>query len=472
VRPFLVAGERLTGTQTQAVRDPYTGDVVDEVAVATWDDVDRALEAAVRGFETTRKRSAHERSRALGAASEAIASRADELTNLVVSEGGKPYKNAKVEVARAVSTMRWAAEEANRFTGELVRLDTEQTASGRMGVVRRFPLGPVLGIAPFNFPLNLVCHKVGPALAAGNTIVVKPATATPLSALVLGEILWEAGATEAISVVTPSTTDAERAVTDDRVAKVSFTGSTDVGWRLKSLAPRKKFTLELGGNAAVIVEPDADLDHAADRVAYGGFYQAGQSCISVQRVLVQRRVFDAFCNALVPRVEALVVGDPHDPDTDVGPLIDGKALDRVDEWVGQALDGGARALTGAKRDDPCYQPTVLTAVRRDMNVSCREVFGPVVTLAAYDTFDEAIAVANDTEYGLQAGVFTGDIGKIFHAHREIRVGGLVHNDVSSFRADQMPYGGVKASGYGREGLRYAMEDMSETRILVLSGLDV
>src|SRR5207302_1786616 len=317
----------------------------------------------------------------LAATSAAIAVRADELTNLIVSEGGKPYKNAKVEVARAVSTMQWAAEEAKRFTGELIRLDTEETAKGRMGLVRRFPLGPVLGIAPFNFPLNLVCHKVGPALAAGNTIVVKPASATPLSALTLGDILVEAGSREAISVVTASSAEAERAAQDDRVAKISFTGSTDVGWKLKSLAPRKKFTLELGGNAPVIIEPDADLEHAADRVSYGGFYQAGQSCISVQRVLVQQSVFDAFCSALLPRVEALVVGDPHDPDTDVGPLIDSGALDRVDTWVREALEGGARALTGAKRDDPCYRPTVLADVRPDMKVSCREVFGPVVTVA-------------------------------------------------------------------------------------------
>jgi aldehyde dehydrogenase (NAD+) len=375
-------------------------------------------------------------------------------------------------VARAVSTLQWAAEEAKRFTGELIRLDTEETARGRMGVVRRFPLGPVLGIAPFNFPLNLVCHKVGPALAAGNSIVVKPASATPLSALALGDVLVEAGAGEAISVVTCSSSDAERAAQDDRIAKISFTGSTDVGWKLKSLTPRKKITLELGGNAAVIVEPDADLEHAADRVSYGGFYQAGQSCISVQRVLVEQSVYDRFCDALVPRVEALVVGDPHDLDTDVGPLIDSGALDRVDEWVREALDGGARALCGAKREDPCYLPTVLVDVRPDMKVSCREVFGPVVTVQPYATFDEAIALANDTEYGLQGGIFTSDVEKVFRAHREVRVGGLIHNDVSAFRADQMPYGGVKSSGYGREGMRYAMEEMSETRILVLSGIDL
>ena len=472
MRPFLVAGEHTSGAETKSVRDPFTGEIVDEVAVASWDHVDRALDAAVSAFATTRTQTAYDRARVLAGASAAIDARSEELTKLIVSEGGKPYKNAQVEVARAVSTLRWASEEAKRFTGELIRLDTEQTAPGRLGVARRFPLGPVLGIAPFNFPLNLVCHKVGPALAAGDPIAVKPASATPLSALVLGDILVEAGAAEAVSVLTCSSQDAERAAQDDRVAKISFTGSTDVGWKLKSLTPRKKITLELGGNAAVIVEPDADLDHAAERVAYGGFYQAGQSCISVQRVLIQRGVFESFCDALVPRVEALAVGDPHDPSTDVGPLIDADALDRVDAWVREALDGGARALCGAKRDDPCYRPTVLTDVRPDMKVSCREVFGPVVTVQAYDSFDEAIALANDTEYGLQAGIFTGDIEKVFRAHREVRVGGLIHNDVSAFRADQMPYGGVKASGYGREGLRYAMDEMSEIRILVLSGLDL
>jgi glyceraldehyde-3-phosphate dehydrogenase (NADP+) len=320
--------------------------------------------------------------------------------------------------------------------------------------------------------LNLVCHKVGPALAAGNSIVVKPASATPLTALKLEEILREAGAEGAMRVVTCSSQEAERAAQDDRVAKISFTGSTDVGWRLKSLVPKKKVTLELGGNAAVIIEPDADLEHAADRVSYGGFYQAGQSCISVQRVLVHEDVRDAFVDALVPRVEALKVGDPADEDTDVGPLIDHDALERVDAWVRDALASGARALCGAKRADPCYVPTVLTDVRPDMKVSCNEMFGPVVTLQTYATFDEALRLANETNYGLQAGIFTNDVEKAFLAHREIRVGGVIHNDVSAFRADQMPYGGVKDSGYGREGIRYAMEEMSEERILVLSGLEL
>jgi aldehyde dehydrogenase (NAD+) len=448
------------------VRNPYTGDVVAELDQPGWPEMDAALDAAGRAFERTRVQSAHERAGLLLRAAGRIRDRRDELARVIVREGGKPLKNAAVEVDRAVSTLTWAGEEAKRFTGELVRLDTESTSAGRLGVVRRFPIGPVLGISPFNFPLNLVCHKVGPALAAGNTIVVKPASATPLSALTLGEILD----TDAVSVLPVANDVAERAVTDERIAKLTFTGSTQVGWKLKSLIPRMRVTLELGGNAAVIVEPDADLEHAAGRVAYGGFYQAGQSCISVQRVLVHEDVFGLFCDALVPRVEALVVGDPMDERTDVGPLIDAAALERVDAWVREALDAGARALCGAKREDPCYLPTVLADVRADMKVSCNEVFGPVVTVQPYASFDEALRMANDSEYGLQAGIFTGNIEKVFAAHLDIRVGGLIHNDVSAFRADQMPYGGVKASGYGREGLRYAMEEMSETRILVLSNL--
>ncbi|HYZ91677.1 MAG TPA: aldehyde dehydrogenase family protein [Actinomycetota bacterium] len=472
MRPFLVAGEHVTSGETREVKNPYSGEVVDEISVASWGDVEKALGAADQAFESTRKQSAYDRSKVLLAAAGAIRMRAEELTRLIVAEGGKPYKNAKVEVARAASTLTWAGEEAKRFTGELIRLDTEEAARGRLGVVRKFPLGPVLGIAPFNFPLNLVCHKVGPALAAGNSIVVKPASATPLSGIALGEILVEAGAAEAISVLTCSSQDAERAAQDDRIAKISFTGSTDVGWKLKGLVPRKKVTLELGGNAAVIVEPDADLDHAAERVAYGGFYQAGQSCISVQRVLIAKDVYDDFCDRLVPRVESLVVGDPNNEDTDVGPLIDSDALDRVDQWVQEALSGGAKALCGAKREDPCFLPTVLADVRPGMKVSCNEIFGPVVTVQPYASFDEALRIANETEYGLQAGVFTNDVQKAFLAQREIRVGGVIHNDVSAFRADQMPYGGVKSSGYGREGLRYAMDEMSETRILVLGDIDL
>jgi acyl-CoA reductase-like NAD-dependent aldehyde dehydrogenase len=290
--------------------------------------------------------------------------------------------------------------------------------------------------------------------------------------LLLGEILLDAGVGDAMSVVLVSNEDAERAVGDPRVQVMTFTGSTPVGWHLKALAPRARVTLELGGNAAAIVEPDANIAHAAARITMGGFYQAGQSCVSVQRVVVHERIYDEFLDALLPKVKALVTGNPMDPDTDVGPLIDEKALTRIDAWVTEAITAGARALTGAERYGRLYLPTVLVDVKPEMKVSSQEVFGPVITVQPYSTFEDAVAIADDSEFGLQAGLFTNDVEKIFYAHRELRVGGLIHNDVSAFRADQMPYGGVKSSGVGKEGLRYAMEEMTELRLLVLSGIDL
>lgn len=470
MKPFLVAGQWRTGAESLPVTNPFTGETIDEVAVPQWSDVDDALSAAVRAFERTRAQSAGERAGILLAAAAAIAARRVELAETIVREGGKPWKFAAAEVDRAVATMTFSGEEAKRLTGELIRLDTD--TPGRLGLARRFPIGPVLGIAPFNFPLNLVAHKAGPAIGAGNPIIIKPAPATPLSALALGEILLEAGAGDAVSVLVASNEDSERAARDDRVAMLTFTGSTAVGRHLKSVAQRKRVTLELGGNAAAIVEPDADLELAAARIAFGGFYQAGQSCVAVQRILVHQGVAGRFVDELVARVEALRTGDPMDPATDVGPLIDARALERVDAWVREAIDGGARVVCGGRRADPCYLPTVLTDVRPEMKVSCEEVFGPVVTLQTYSDFDEAISITNDSPFGLQAGLFTKDLQKVFRAHREIRVGGLIHNDVSAWRSDQMPYGGVKASGEGKEGPRYAMEEMTELRLLVLSGLDL
>jgi acyl-CoA reductase-like NAD-dependent aldehyde dehydrogenase len=470
MRPFLFAGEWREAGSTLPVTNPWNGEVVDEVALASWNDLDAALDKAVESFERTRKLNAGERASVLIDAANAIKDRRDELIRTIVLEGGKPWKYSASEVDRAIQTMTFAGEEAKRFTGDLIRLDTME--SGRLGVARRFPLGPVLGITPFNFPLNLVTHKVGPALAAGNPIIVKPAPATPISSLLLGEILVEAGVGDAMSVLPASNEDTQKAVQDPRVQVLTFTGSTTVGWQVKSLAPRARVTLELGGNAAAIVEDDAELEHAAARITMGGFYQAGQSCVSVQRVLVNEAVYDDFMSALIPKVQAVVTGDPMDPNTDVGPLIDEKALDRIDTWVREAIEAGARSLTGGERDGRCYLPTVLVDVKPEMKVSCQEVFGPVITVQPYSSFDEALAIADESEFGLQAGVFTNDVEKIFRAHRELRVGGLIHNDVSAWRADQMPYGGVKASGVGKEGLRYAMEEMTEMRLLVLSGLDL
>ena len=469
-RTFYVAGQWRTGDKTLQVKSPYDGSVVAELGVPTDADVEEAVARAADTFRESRHLPTYARSEALMHISRRIGERVDELAKVVAREGGKPLKWSKVEVTRASSTFRWAAEETRRFGGEFLPLDTEQSLGSRAGIVRRFPFGPVLGIAPFNFPVNLVAHKVAPSLAVGAPIVVKPAGATPLGALALAELFDETELPKGMLSVLPISSErAEALVRDPRFKKLSFTGS-GVGWRLKGLDPRKHATLELGGNAGVIVHSDADLDHAAQRVAVGGYYQAGQSCIAVQRVLIQSEVYDDFVARLIKQVESLKVGDPLDPTVDVGPLIDQGALERVDAWVKEAVQQGAQILTGGKREDPIYYPTVLANTTAEMKVRCQEVFGPVITVQPYQTFEQALAEVNDSPYGLQAGVFTSSIDRAMLAHRELEVGGVIVNDVSAFRADQMPYGGSKESGYGREGLRYAMEEMTEPRIMVLSNV--
>ena len=472
--PFFVAGEPRTGEGSFEVTSPYDGSAVAEIAKPSDADVERAVAAAAEVFEETRVLPAHGRADALAHVSGRIAERSEELAEQIAREGGKPLKWARIEVNRAVTTFRVASEEARRFSGELMRLDTDESLGSRMALVRRFPYGPVLGISPFNFPVNLVAHKVAPALAVGAPIVLKPATKTPLGALALAELVAETDLPGAILSVLPVSGDrAEAMVKDRRFAKVSFTGSSAVGWHLKDVAdPRTRFTLELGGNAGVIVHSDADLDHAAERVAIGGTYQAGQSCIAVQRVFVQAGVRDDFVQRLVKHVEGMKMGDPLDESVDVGPLIDGGALDKVTQFVDEAVKSGAEVLTGGERRDPFYAPTVLTRTTADMKVRCEEIFGPVVTLDTYETFEDALALVNDSEYGLQAWVFTRDLNRAMLAHRELEVGGVIVNDTSAFRADQMPYGGAKDSGFGREGLRSAMEEMTEPRIMVLSNVPV
>jgi acyl-CoA reductase-like NAD-dependent aldehyde dehydrogenase len=468
---YLVAGELRSGDDTFEVKSPYDGAVVARVASPSDADVEEAVAAAADVFDEARKLPVHVRAEALVHISERLAERVDEVAELIAREGGKPLKWAKVEAARAVSTFRWAAEECRRFGGELLRLDTEAALGSRLGLVRRFPLGPVFAISPFNFPVNLVAHKMAPALAVGAPIVIKPATKTPLGALLLGELFAETELPKAMCSVLPiGGSAAGRIATDDRFAKITFTGSSQVGWELKKQNPKKAVTLELGGNAGVIVHSDGDLETAAQRIAFGGYYQAGQSCISVQRVLVHEDVADNFHELLATEVSKLKTGDPMDPETDVGPLIDHDALERVAAWVDEAVQSGAEILVGGKREDPFYAPTVLARTNPDMKVRCEEIFGPVITIGTYSDFDDAIDQANETRYGLQAGVFTKDIDRLMVAHRDIEVGGVIANDVSAFRADQMPYGGTKDSGSGREGLRYAMEEMTEPRILVLSNV--
>ena len=470
-KKFLVAGQWRTGSDTFEVKSPYDAQVVATVGSPSEADIEDATAAAAAAFDETRKLPIHARAAALDHISRRLSERLDEVAEVIAREGGKPVKWAKVEAARAVSTFRWASEECRRWGGELMRLDTEEALGSRMGVIRHFPLGPVLAIAPFNFPVNLVAHKMAPALAVGAPIVVKPATKTPLGALLLGELFAETELPPGMLSVLPiGGSEAGELAKDKRFAKISFTGSSQVGWDLRGADPKKAVTLELGGNAGVIVHSDADLDKAAQRIAFGGYYQAGQSCISVQRVLVHDEVAESFTTKLVEEVGKLKTGDPMDPEVDVGPLIDHDSLERVSAWVDEAVQAGAEVLTGGKREDPFYIPTVLAKTKKNMKVRQEEIFGPVVTLESYDDFEDAIARVNETRYGLQSGVFTKDLDRLMLAHRDIVCGGVIANDISAFRADQMPYGGSKDSGVGREGLRYAMEEMTEPRILVLSNI--
>jgi acyl-CoA reductase-like NAD-dependent aldehyde dehydrogenase len=472
LKPYYVAGEWRDGDGSIDVTSPFDGSVVATIGKPTEGDVERAVSAAVEAFRETQHLPAHVRAEALAHVSRRIAERADEVAELIAREGGKPLKWSRIETSRAVTTFRWAGEEARRFDGELLRLDTDRALGSRVGIVRRFAFGPVLGITPFNFPVNLVAHKVAPALAVGAPIVVKPASKTPLGSLALAELIAETDLPRAMFSVLPVRNDkAEAMVKDGRFAKVSFTGSSSVGWHLKEIAdPRTRFTLELGGNAGVIVHSDADLDHAAERIAVGGSYQAGQSCIAVQRVFVHAEVREDFTRRLVKQVEALKVGDPLDETVDVGPLIDQGAVEKVASFVDDAVARGAEVATGGERDGSFFRPTVLVNTTPDMKVRREEIFGPVVTVDPYETYEDALRMVNATEYGLQAGVFTRDIERAMLAHRELVVGGVMVNDTSAFRADQMPYGGSKDSGFGREGLRSAMAEMTEPRILVLSNV--
>ncbi len=468
-RRFLVGGEWRSSDRTFPVRFPYTGEVVAEVALPSDRDLDDAVRAAQRGAQIMRRMPAHERSAILRRLHQLMETHNEALVETLVMEGGKTKKAARAEVARARQTVLVASEEARRIPGEVINMDWTKDGEQRLGIVRRFPLGVILCIAPFNYPLNLACHKVAPALAAGNAFILKPASATPLSALLLGELLLEAGAPpEAVNVLTCSGAQAEQLVRDERIAMFSFTGSSAVGWHLKSVCGRKRSALELGGNAAVIVHEDANQAYAAKRIAFGGFTNAGQNCISVQRVLIHRPIYSDMLEVMLDEIKALKTGDPRLEDTDVGPMIAESAAEQAEAWVREALDQGAQLLLGGQRDGALMHPTVLSDVRQEMKVSCQEIFAPVLTVSPYDTFEEAIHIANSTDYGLQGGVFTRDIGRIMQAYEQIEVGGLQANDVSTFRMDHMPYGGVKASGMGREGVKYAIEEMTEPKLMVIN----
>ena len=466
---FLVRGTWLEEGTPVELRAPYDRSVIAHVCQGTRKHAEAAIDAAARAFEVTRKLPAYERQRVLRHVAEGITRRREEFARTIAREAGKPIRIARAEVDRAAFTFQVAAEETTRIYGEYLPLDWQEFTKGRFGIVRRFPLGPVSAITPFNFPLNLVAHKLAPAIAAGCTMVLKPAPQTPLSALLLAELVQESGWPDgALNVLPLSNEDADVLVTDERLKLISFTGSAAVGWHIKSRAGKKKVVLELGGNAAVIVHNDAELAYAAERCAIGGFSYAGQTCISVQRILVQRSVVQHFTDMLVEKVQKLKVGDPLDDTVDVGPLIRESDAVRSEQWIQEAVSGGAKLLTGGHRKGSLVEPTVLTETRPEMRVNCQEVFAPVVTVEPYDDFDEALRRANDSPYGLQAGVFTRDATRLFHAFEELEVGGVIAGDIPSFRIDNMPYGGIKESGLGREGLRYAIEDMTEPRLLVMN----
>ncbi|GAB3005131.1 aldehyde dehydrogenase family protein [Amycolatopsis acidiphila] len=473
-RPAWIAGRAEQGSSTLEVTHPFDGSEVATVAVPGPDQVERAVAAAAAVAPAFRRSPAHVRAAALEHVSRGLAERAEELAEVITAENGKPFKWAEIEVKRAISVFRIAAEEARRFTGDLQRLDTDAGGEGRLALVRRVPRGPVLGIAPFNFPLNLVAHKVAPSLAVGAPILVKPAPRTPLSALILGELLAETDLPEgAFSVLPLGNADTAALVADPRLPVVSFTGSGPVGWSLAEAVPRKHIVLELGGNAAAVVLGDwPDLPGAAARIATFGNYQAGQSCIAVQRVLVERSVAGEFVPALLDAVRAQKTGDPYDTTVDVGPVVDEAAAERIVAWVDEAVSGGAKVLTGGGRDGASVEPTLLTDVPADAKAWSEEIFGPVLAVSIVDSADEAFAAVNASAYGLQAGVFTRDVQLAFRASAELEVGGVIVGDVPSYRADQMPYGGVKGSGVGREGVPAAMHDLTEERVTVFTGISL
>ncbi|MGV9774878.1 aldehyde dehydrogenase family protein [Streptosporangium sp. NPDC003464] len=473
VRPFWLAGRPATGDAELTVTNSHDGRVVGVCSVPTAGQVEEAVAAAAAVQKQAAALPVHVRAEALAHVSRRLAERAEEIARLIMEENGKPIFWARGEVNRAISTFRFAAEETRRLGGEAVRLDTEAASAGRLAYVSRVPHGPVLAITPFNFPLNLVAHKVAPAIAVGAPIIVKPAPATPISSLVLGEILAETALPEGMFSVLPVPNDRAAALVDDpRLPIVSFTGSGPVGYAIMDQVPRKHVTLELGGNAAAVVLADADLDWAASRVALFSNYQAGQSCIAVQRVIVEESVREDFVAKLIPAVEALITGDPADDRTQVGPLVSVEAAERVEQWVKEAVAAGARLLTGGTRDGATVAPTVLADVPHDAKVSCEEVFGPVMIIQTVSGVDEAFAAVNDSKYGLQAGIFTRSLDVAFRANRELEVGGVIIGDVPSYRADQMPYGGVKDSGVGREGVRSAMADFTYEKVMVLTGLSL
>ena len=469
-RPFLLGDHSVRTEETAAVHNPYDGALVAEVCMAGAKEIGEVLDLAACTFKEARQTEPVERSRLLRRIADTIGRRTDEFVELLIAEAGKPVALATIEVQRAQSTFELAAAGALEPNGHPIEMGATPAGAGHSGLARRFPLGVILGITPFNFPLNLVAHKVAPCLATGNTMILKPAMKTPLCALLLGEVLAECGAPAGqVSFLPFGHQHVGPLLRDPRVKMLSFTGGVDVGWKLKSEAVKQKITLELGGNAACVVEPDSDWRRHAEKMVVGAFAYAGQSCISVQRIFVHESIYGEFREVFVAQVrEKAVAGDPRDTKTLVGPMITKAALENVVAWVKDAVSRGARLLTPLKVDGQILHPVVLESVPREAAIACEEAFAPVVVLESYRTFADGLAAVNDSKFGLQAGVFTGDLAKIYHAYDALEVGGVLINQVPTFRTENMPYGGVKDSGFGREGVPYAMEDMTEIKSLIIN----
>ena len=466
--PLYLANKAMQPNADLVVTDKFTGNPATRVALADVATIDAAIAAAEAAAGPMARMAAFERQAVLAHCVTRFTERFEELAQALCIEAGKPIRDARGEVGRLIDTFRIAAEESVRMTGEVQPLDISARAKGYQGMWKRVPIGPCSFISPFNFPLNLAAHKIAPAIAVGCPFVMKPASRTPLGAIIIGEVLAETALPEGAFSILPASRDgADLFTTDDRLKLLSFTGSPEVGWDLKARAAKKKVVLELGGNAAVVIMPDADLDDAADRTVFGAFYQSGQSCIGVQRILVHDDVYDAFKARLVARTARLIAGDPRAEDTFIGPMIDVKEAARLEDWIAEAVAGGARLLCGGQRDGAMLAATLLEDVPRTAKLNTEEAFGPVAFLARFSSFEEALDIVNDSKFGLQAGIFTRDLFQALKAWDVLEVGGVVINDVPSYRVDNMPYGGVKESGLGREGVRFAMEDMTEIRNLVI-----
>lgn len=455
-------------TASATIRSPWDGREVGIHPLGTAEDIDAAVAANVEARDACRHLPAYERAACLRRVADGIETGLDGFIGLLAREAGKPVAQARLELERAIFVFRDAAEEATRIGGDIIPLDVLPAGKGRLAMTRRFPLSPIAAITPFNFPVLLAAHKIAPAMACGASLTLKPPPQDPLTTLMLGNLIAASGYPPGgINIVACELDVAQRLVKDERVRMISFTGSVRAGWAIRAAAGTRRVALELGGNAGVIVEHDADIEHAAQRCAIGGYAYAGQSCISVQRILVHERAYDRFVASFVSRVEKLVVGDPLNPTTDVGPMIDESAAARAESWMNAATAEGAQVLVGGSRSGTLFKPTVLANTKPAQAVNCEEVFAPITTVTPYRDFDDAVAVLNDSLYGLQAGVFTRDISKLMRAWDRLDVGGVMGNDIPSFRVDRMPYGGAKASGLGREGVRYAIDEMTELRLLTL-----